>query len=83
MKCCGVERTTPFCPACGKRLAHEGSLESLLAYCQERLSRAKYESRITYSRQVRNDRIARRVMQWEAWCAELERVIAERMGGEA
>ena len=40
MKCCGEERTTPFCPICGEPCT---PIYELLAYCKLRLS--LYENR--------------------------------------
>lgn len=34
MQCCGSERTTRFCPECGRKLRADDSLESLLAHCR-------------------------------------------------
>jgi hypothetical protein len=43
MKCCGSERTTPFCPTCGKRLANPSPLVGVLEGLVNSHKRAKTE----------------------------------------
>jgi len=37
MKCCGEERTSKFCPECGKLLAAPKPLDELLAHVRQRV----------------------------------------------
>lgn len=39
-QCCGKERTTTFCPDCGKQMKHEPPLHELRKYCRERQEKA-------------------------------------------
>lgn len=60
MKCCGQERTTKFCPDCGKSMM--GSLGSLLRHAQVN-ARCK-------------DRSESARAKWRTWADELEKAIA-------
>lgn len=41
MKCCGAERTTPYCPSCGKQIMKPSPLVEILCEEREVLEREK------------------------------------------
>ncbi len=89
MICCGEERNTPFCAACGKKL-RQGTLSDLLAYLRKQEGAAR-----TWRRTIedllagaedegRRGQFQKRVMaatgrveKWESWRAGLERLLKE------
>lgn len=40
MKCCGAERTTPYCPSCGKQVMKPSPLVDILHQERDRLQKA-------------------------------------------
>lgn len=78
MKCCGQERTTRFCPECGKPT--NNPLFTLLAHCKPHLDQAKTRLAWTISQNREHDefRIAKQqasVDKWQEWMDALERAI--------
>jgi len=55
MKCCGEDRTTPFCPMCGKQLRQPHPLDSLVKHCQV-TSKGQRSQAENYRRQAENYR---------------------------
>jgi len=83
MKCCGQERTTRFCPECGRFVANEHSLNGLLAMLRKRIGTSTKTA--TFHRTAVNEgsseheSLARRaendVAKWTAWADALQKRI--------
>lgn len=70
MKCCGEDRTTPFCPTCGKQLGSAGNLNSLMRHIRKQVDRLKgTEPR-------RGNFVGNSQIKWECWAEALEAMIA-------
>lgn len=88
--CCGEDRTTPYCPNCGKMLLEHGLL-TLLEHCKKTLAHLSKRVRrdelylegvdpddkmrvVSYDRDLRRSNDL--AQKWEAWCRELAELIA-------
>jgi hypothetical protein len=83
MKCCGKERTSKFCPDCGKHLETVGSLESLLRYLE---CQAKSAEQILKGHEVKNEpgsklrqNASRKARKWRSWADHVAGIV-EKMG---
>ena len=75
VRCCGAMHSTPFCPSCGKGLAMELPLASLLCHVtnhagqQGRLLAKSQHDDYGYDRQKRS------ADKWESWRVALSEVV--------
>ena len=66
--CCGSERTTPFCPMCGKSL-HQGYEQALLQHAAVHAAKGRealVEARASGGERAIDLRMTT-VLKWEAW----------------
>lgn len=79
--CCGQDRTTPYCPMCGKQLVLPPA-EELLAYVRfmgvnaererEKVEKARYRDGGERLKQATEN-----AAKWKRWADALEKLIAE------
>ena len=78
-KCCGEERTTPFCPMCGAAIKGHG-IETLLQHCQRSLGKAKKEmenrTSAGYERHIKTSQAS--VNKWQSWVDAIRELTGER-----
>jgi hypothetical protein len=90
MECCGEERETPFCPACGRKLRSPHPLDSLLAHCLRQWTtlsksaatvRRKSDSPRWRDHRERRERSAaktdKRAERWRDWADALAAILEQ------
>lgn len=97
MECCGHDRSTNYCPDCGKELRKPGPLDELLKHCQREAKIADRRS-ITAEKRSQNwkkfgyrDKAAEAEkcaeswkgsrIKWDLWAAALQEAIARKQEG--
>jgi hypothetical protein len=78
--CCGAERSTPFCPMCGKRLIRNEGLYGLLLQC--RTTEKKMRSKLEYSARDGDQREKESILssadKWKAWGDALAKLLEDQ-----
>jgi len=78
MKCCGQERTTRFCPECGKQVSDSSGLYGLLAHCRKSAQHAQKESESWDAHDPERPAAKRskvNAAKWKTWVDVLEKTI--------
>lgn len=79
MECCGENRSTNFCPDCGKQLRDPNPLREILKHCKQQAIKCLTE--LQYMRDKYPDRehrirsINKRLEKWERWAGALEMLV--------
>ena len=80
MKCCGEERTTAYCPDCGKHLGQASPLHQLLSHVRQRIKSQLSEIGSWNTHSPNNEGTAKRkktVAKWQAWADALVEAIKQ------
>lgn len=79
MICCGENRTTPFCPECGKQIP--GTLHSLLAYLRTHQRQCEKQRDVKKERagypEAKLARITATINKWKAWADSVEQALGQ------
>jgi hypothetical protein len=84
IECCGKERSTRFCPECGKRLVDDPLVE-LLAHVRKteklyRTSAAKAMARSLHSKYDNPGYWSEKADKWQSWVDALSRLMGSDHG---
>lgn len=93
MKCCGEERTTPFCPICGLELQGTRTLYGLLRHCRtqqaalevkiaDREAFDKREGRSQHPFPSKERQTKNAAEKWKTWADELQKLLNTQDNGE-
>jgi len=84
MECCGKERTTKYCPDCGKELNADAPLAGLLRHCESTLEAANKKRK--EATEAKDDKslvsAEKSIAKWHQWVCALEAVVQGGMKGE-
>lgn len=73
MNCCDQERSTPYCPMCGKQLDQRPPLRGLLAHCRTQQNAGERQKRERSGRLAESAQ--RSINKWKAWGDQLQQLM--------